>query len=139
MAHAQNDRALPFDRYPAGRIYKARPAAPKLITANQREFRTVIRIGAAKGPNFAGHYTIVEWGCGSNCVVYAVVDALTGKVFDSKLPPVNNVYPCGLSYKLESTLFVVESSQQIESTCIPAYYAWNGSRFIPVHSPLCQN
>jgi hypothetical protein len=87
-----------------------------------------------RGLIFAGHYTVVEWGCGSNCVVHAVVDSITGSVYDSDLPPINNAYPCGLSYKLESTLFVVESSQQIESTCVPAYYTWNGSRFVPVHS-----
>ncbi len=128
------NRAFPFDHYPAGRVYKAKPAAPRLVTRNQREFRTVIRKGAAQGPNFAGHYTVVEWGCGSNCVVYAVVDSITGSVYDSDLPLINNAYPCGLSYKLESTLFVVESSQQIESTCVPAYYTWNGLRFVPVHS-----
>jgi hypothetical protein len=44
-------------------------------------FRTVLREGAARGPNFAGHYTVVHWGCGSPCVSFAIVDASTGSVY----------------------------------------------------------
>ena len=44
-------------------------------------FRTVIRNGASQGPNFAGHYTLVMWGCGSSCRQFAIVDALTGTVY----------------------------------------------------------
>src|SRR6266478_1051571 len=71
----------PYAKYPA-RQYKGKLATPRLITPTQREFRTVIRRGAVKGPNFVGHYTVAEWGCGSNCVVYAVIDAITGAVYD---------------------------------------------------------
>jgi len=35
------------------------------------------------GPNFAGHYVIVTWGCGSPCLMAAIVDLETGRV----LPP----------------------------------------------------
>lgn len=93
----------PFAKYPAG-PYKRKPAIPRLITPTQHEFRTVIRHGAKKGPNFAGHYTVVEWGCGSNCVVYAVIDAITGAVYDRDLPSPNEVYPCGLLYQRDSKL-----------------------------------
>jgi hypothetical protein len=51
----------PFAKYPA-RHYKGKLATPRLITSAQREFRTVIRRGAEKGPNVAGHYTVAEWG-----------------------------------------------------------------------------
>jgi hypothetical protein len=46
-----------------------------------RQFRTMLRQGAAHGPNFAGHYTIVGWGCGSSCLNWAIVDAKCGHVF----------------------------------------------------------
>ncbi|MEK7509748.1 MAG: hypothetical protein AAB605_03470 [Patescibacteria group bacterium] len=36
---------------------------------------------AAKGgANFAGHYAVVEWGCGSSCQEHAVVDVQSGKI-----------------------------------------------------------
>lgn len=43
-------------------------------------FRTTIREQAAKGPDFAGHFTIAAWGCGVECQGYAIIDAITGKV-----------------------------------------------------------
>ena len=92
----QNPPFYPFARYPAERTYKGKPVTPKLITPIQSRFRTVLRKGEGKGPNFAGHYTVVEWGCGSKYVSFAVVDAVNGKVFDTDMPPVNDEYPCGL-------------------------------------------
>ena len=127
----QNPQPYPFAQYPAPAPYKGKPAPPKLTTRSQREFRTVLRQGAQKGPNFAGHYTVVEWGCGSNCVVFAVVDAANGKVYDRDMPPINDQYPCGLSYRLESRLFVVEKSSTPNGNCEARLYTWNGSRFVP--------
>lgn len=38
------------------------------------------------GPNFAGHYRIVTWGCGSACLELAIVDLENGRVhFPGKL------------------------------------------------------
>lgn len=36
---------------------------------------------AVSGPNFAGHYVIVTWGCGSPCMMAAIVDLRSGRVF----------------------------------------------------------
>jgi hypothetical protein len=35
------------------------------------------------GPDFAGHYTVAYWGCGSPCGRFAIIDARTGRVFMS--------------------------------------------------------
>ncbi len=57
-----------------------------------RLFRSKIREGAKRGPNFAGHYTIVGWGCGSSCGSLAIVDAATGQVFHPKnLDAIDNI------------------------------------------------
>ncbi len=32
-------------------------------------------------PNFAGHYIVSTWGCGAECIMGAVIDANTGKVY----------------------------------------------------------
>ena len=48
--------------------------------AHARRLRTMLRIGAASGPNFAGHYTPVTWGCGVACQEFAIVDAKSGRV-----------------------------------------------------------
>ena len=81
MANAPN--APRFAEYPAPPRRPTRPAAPLLASREARLFRTVIRDAAAKGPNFAGHYTVAVWGCGASCTSAAIVDAITGKVFFS--------------------------------------------------------
>lgn len=71
---------VPSD-YPATEIFKGIPAKVDLNSDDQaHSFRTRLRQGAKEGPNFAGHYTLVFWGCGSSCQMFAVVDAKTGKV-----------------------------------------------------------
>lgn len=81
-----------FEDYPATQIYKGKPAPPKIVTAEQRMYRTRIREGVEKGwgvlrdgeeqpgPNFAGDMIVVRWGCGSPCLMMAMVDAVTGDV-----------------------------------------------------------
>lgn len=45
-----------------------------------RSYYTAITSQVKEGPNLAGHFTFVEWGCGTECAGYAIVDAITGKV-----------------------------------------------------------
>lgn len=54
------------------------------FTTNEKAatFRTVITNSVAKGPNFAGHYNITTWGCGTDCFGYAVVDVRNGEIID---------------------------------------------------------
>lgn len=65
------------------------------------KFRTQLQEGAAKGPNYAGHYTIVTLPCGQMCQDNWVIDAPTGKIvnrFQSK------IY---VRYQPDSTLLIV--------------------------------
>jgi len=70
-----------FADYPATNVYRGVAAPPKLESADQRTYRTMIRSGADFRPKFAGHYTAPEWGCGTDCSQFAVVDVITGKVY----------------------------------------------------------
>lgn len=47
-----------------------------------REFETAITesVFSSPGPNFAGHYTVASWSCGSTCHSHAVVDNNTGEI-----------------------------------------------------------
>ena len=44
-------------------------------------FRTNLRNAAKEGVNFAGHYILTTWGCGTNCSQTAIIDARNGKVY----------------------------------------------------------
>lgn len=83
-------------------IFTGTPAPPILATPEQRMYRTRIRNGVLKGEgvvadsetkrlltkpetNFAGKYVVIIWGCGSQCVMMAVVDTATGIVYKPPL------------------------------------------------------
>ena len=93
------------------------------------EFRTRLIEGAKKGPNFAGHYTVVTWGCGTNCAVVAIVDAKTGIVHFA--PFILNV---GGKFKIDSNLFIVNPPRAIDGEFPEmfhtAYYKWENNRFM---------
>jgi hypothetical protein len=123
-----------FEEYKTTDIFRGKPVPPKIVRASDRLFRTKIRDGIEAGPNFAGHLTIVEWGCGSSCVSIAIVDAKTGSVNDG---PFNILgygaildYADGkdepLSYKHDSRLLVVRGCPE-DRNCAEYFYEWSGA------------
>ena len=69
-----------FAAYPASPAYHGRNAEPKLSTPEERTFRPRLREAARERPNFAGRYILTTWGCGTSCVMGAVIDAQSGRV-----------------------------------------------------------
>jgi hypothetical protein len=105
-AEAQGISSPPkFEDYPVSKIYEGKPASPKIESEAARLYRTRIREGVEKGwgvyggdsevyprgrterpgPNFAGHYIVIRWGCGSPCIQMATADAETGTLYS---PPI---------------------------------------------------
>ncbi len=119
--------AQSFGEYPAtDSKFEGKPAVPVLKTAFQRRFRTMIREEAAKGPNFDGHYTVAQWGCGAGCISGALVDARTGEV--SALPfeffTVSASSPLEpIQFRLDSRLVKAEGCLG-ESTSKCGRFAW---------------
>lgn len=70
--------------------YAAKSVKVKTITVDlkshkdARMFRTNLRNAAKGGVNFAGHFVLVGWGCGTNCSQWAIIDARNGKVYFPK-------------------------------------------------------
>ncbi len=81
LAFGQNPT---FERYPA----IVEPAKAKAIdfrnSPGASTFRTRLREALAGGVNFAGHFILTGWGCGTGCTNGAVIDARTGRVFFPK-------------------------------------------------------
>lgn len=76
-----------FEDFRADRRRVAQPAPLALGSREVRRYRSLIGAQSSQGPNFAGNYTIVAWGCGSSCTAFAIVDARTGRAH----------FPSGLS------------------------------------------
>jgi hypothetical protein len=81
MADLTDNQAPTF---PAYRVTSSETVEnPKLdLKSNPiaRQYRTVLREQITQGPNFAGHYRVAVWGCGSSCSMFAVVNLHTGRV-----------------------------------------------------------
>ena len=93
-------------------------------------FRTALREGIKNGPNFAFYYTIVEWGCGTECHSFAVVDVRDGKVY---FPDFGARW--GFSFKEYSSLLEVNPVEVIyetggqDSDESTEYYVWENNQF----------
>ena len=132
--------------------------APRLDLRGRRarlyrtQLRDAARLGAASGPNFAGHYRLATWGCGTGCLNWGLVDLKTGRVtFDSKMFTLENAridfsheaqdndyarqrrgfYEFGLLfYRPDSSLLVTLGQPNADERRDGiAYYHWTGKTF----------
>jgi len=69
-----------FKDYSVTEVFNG-PNAPIVLKKDDRMYRTRLTEASKEKPNFAGHYILTYWGCGTSCIVGAVVDARTGSVF----------------------------------------------------------
>lgn len=134
---AQTDNVPRFESYPA-QVYKGRVAPVRINNPRSRTFKTRLREGAKDGVNFAGHYTVVQWGCGAGCLDAAIVDAKTGSVYFPGETSDFAVWFWGdkdydaLQFKPNSRLIVLSGSPASElNKAEPKYglfyYEWTGS------------
>ena len=141
----QSNQKLPrFEDYLVTEASTGPPAALKLTSPEERQFHTSLREAAEKPPNFAGHFRIVSWGCGTNCLGGAVIDLKTGEVV--QLPLAKNTRGeehwifCtsmfengGPEYRRESSLFIVrrggKRDQNGKNTPDTFYFNFVGSQF----------
>ena len=146
-----------FEEYAVTIAFTGQLATPDVKSqARARRFRTMIRREAAQGPNFAGHYTIVWWGCGTACIEFAIVDAKSGRVFfssglsyiDGTFVGIHTSEPepelTTLRYRLDSSLLIVIGApEERETRAGVTYYEWNGKhlnklRFIRSDKKICR-
>ncbi|HTT98951.1 MAG TPA: hypothetical protein VMF58_12940 [Rhizomicrobium sp.] len=84
-----------FERYSVPVVHVAHAPRVALGDRRARLYRTQLRDaakdGATFGPNFAGHYRLASWGCGTGCLNWGLVDLKTGRVaFDKTMFSLEN-------------------------------------------------
>jgi len=104
-------------------------------------FRTRLTDGLKRGVNFAGHYIVVGWGCGTGCISGAILDARTGNVFWPEQFNALGVWYGGEEYTAEPVAYR-KNSRLLIITGVPAqksdavtekpsgvyYYEWKNNR-----------
>jgi hypothetical protein len=72
-----------FEAYPAGRPFVGTPAPVNLASHPEaRRFKTRLTEPFQDDTRFAGHYRIVEIGCGSSCQNIWAIDLIHGTVYN---------------------------------------------------------
>jgi hypothetical protein len=125
-----------FESYAVRGKFSGVPAPVNLRShPKARLFRTMLREGAKTGPNFAGYYTIVHWGCGSDCRMIAVVDCRNGHVYFAPFV----VSPSfGQDFRINSRLFIVnppersgyKDGEPMMDQYLPSWHVWRAGRFV---------
>lgn len=147
-----------FEDYLVTDIFQSTPATPQLTTPTERLFRTRVREGVTKGlgvmregkeqpgPNFAGHYIVVQWNCGSPCNMMAIVDAHSGIVYP---PPIENeplllpllLFPvpgdsdhavplsARVEFRQDSSLMIVKANPDQGRSNYTHYFLWKNNHW----------
>jgi hypothetical protein len=139
-----------FARYEVP-VSKLKPAPPDVRSGVAHTYRTVIRDAARLGPDFAGHYTLIEIGCGAATSCVAIANAKTGQVYfppnlgsaTSLLRDTGKFNLRRLNYRINSKLFIVAGEpNEDQKRAGMSYYLWNSNklklvRFVPA-ARLCR-
>ncbi len=133
---AAPEEAPRFADHPAAAPFKGRNAAPVLATAETRRFRTMIRQGARQKPNFDGHYIVTTWGCGTDCEMGAIIDAISGKVIALPVvagsPQDAHWDSTHFDYRSDSRLLVMNGMIGEEPPMGSHYFTFDGSKLTPL-------
>lgn len=81
VINAQTPKPPKFSQYPA--VVETARVKTIDLRRNPRAYSVRSRLseGLRGGINFAGHYVVVGWGCGTGCVSGAIIDGRTGTVY----------------------------------------------------------
>lgn len=168
-----HSKPLPaFEDYPVKDIFKGTPHPPIFTTPEQHRFRTRIREGVEKGwgvwvngewskeqnragPNFAGHYIVVVWGCGAPCLTMVVCDAATGAVYSPPIsarpgglalpllePPGSAGGDAEVEYRLDSQLMIVKATPHVDrpdAASYTFYFLWRGDQWKLLRRVMLEN
>jgi hypothetical protein len=117
-------------------VYQGKSAKPNFKSLRgSNDFRTRIRDGFRNGPNYAGHFAIVPFGCGTSCIMGFLIDVKSGRIFDIPLGGEEN-YSLRLDYRPNSRLLKarwIDTSNDDNwfdhPLCVRQEFILNGSMF----------
>ena len=126
-----------FKDYPVTETFQG-PNAPIKLSPDARNFKTRLQDAAKQKPNFAGHYIVTYWGCGTGCRDTWIVDAKTGKA--SSLPftivsfPGDDPKAEALQYQVDSKLLIIRGHLNEAEKGGTYYYKWENDKLVPIQS-----
>jgi hypothetical protein len=122
-----------FEQYSVP-VYRGPAAGPNFKSLKGSLFyKTRIREGFKNGVNFAGHYALVIFGCGTGCRGGYLIDIRSGRIFDFPLGGEEN-YELTLDYRPNSRLLktsweAVADKEPYTATCVHQEFLLTGNVF----------
>lgn len=134
-----------FDKYPI-KIFTGKSVEINLGSHPVGyEFKTVLKNAYDGKPNFAGHYTVIDYGCGSTCQRFVIVDNQNGKIYQTD----EFASEVGIDFRLESNLLIINppsvlniyrQDNEKNRTSMSSweqrpsrYYKWTNNKLISVY------
>lgn len=111
---------------------------PIVLSKKDRIYSTRLKEAAKQKPNFAGHYILTTWGCGMECLMGAIIDAKTGRIY--QLPfticcwgdEISNDFK-PIKFRLDSKLIVFSGARDEKDGDIGKhFYIFENNRFIQI-------
>jgi hypothetical protein len=91
-------------------------------------YRTRIRYAVRNGANFAGRYSVMTIGCGTDCSFGYIIDVSTGKV--RELPRGGEEFmDLRYDYRIDSALIVARWRSLDTGRCYDETFVWQKERF----------
>jgi len=122
-------QSIDFSRYGVA-VWQGRRATPVFSGPKDPDymFRTAIRAGFATAPLAAGHYAIIQIGCGMECVGYVFGDVRDGHIIH--FPIGGEYYPSlALTTAPDSRLVIAKWGVPFAETCKSRKYVLIGNEF----------
>ena len=128
-----------FTDYPVKEHFNSQTAS-LVLSREARMYRTRLKEAARQKPNFAGHFIVTTWGCGTECIMGAIIDASTGRVF--MLPTTLCCWGSGVDEKFNPVEFRPNSSLIIlsgarnekEGDLATRFYKFENNRLVLIRS-----
>jgi hypothetical protein len=120
-----------FSSYPAP-LYHG-PNATITLSNETSTYRTRLIDASHSNPNFAGRFVLVTWGCGTSCLMGAIIDVSTGRA--SMLPfticcsTSTNEQFRAIDFRADSRLIAFSGMRNEEEPTGIHYYEFDGYSF----------
>ena len=126
-----------FKDYPVTETFQGPNAPVNLSDPGVREFRTRLKEAAKLKPNFAGHYILTYWGCGTGCIDPWIINAKTGKFVGvpfsvSTFPDDKGNPDDRLQFKLGSNLLIIQGHLNEAQEGGLHYFKLESEKLVPI-------
>jgi hypothetical protein len=143
---AKSKKRVPkFSDYLVRQVWQGKSAKMRVTTASDPLLSARFQSASKEPPNFAGHYRVVLWGCGSECINGGMVDLKIGRVLSPPLVETleaqknfnicQSAYaPSRIEFHKNSRLMIVHCGLNFvmhlnKNVPDAQYFVWDGKQF----------